>query len=47
MYFYTRNCVPEETTYTHAEIVFTTIFCHLIHKCILIVFGSDRNHLSG
>ncbi len=46
MYFYTRNCVPEKITYTHAEIVFTAFFRNLIHKCILIVFGSDRNYIS-
>ena len=46
MYFYTRNCVPEKITYTYAEIVFAAFFCNLIHKCILIVFGSDRYNLS-
>lgn len=47
MYFYTRNCVSEKTTYTYVKIVFTALFCYLIHKCILIVFGADRNYLSG
>jgi len=46
MYFYTRNCVPEKITYTHAEIVFTALFRNLIHKCFLIVFGSDCDNLS-
>ena len=45
MYFYTRNCVPEKTTYTHSEIVSTPIFRHFTHKCLLIVFSADRYHL--
>lgn len=47
MYFYTRNCVLEKTTYTYAEIVFTTLFCYLIYKCVFIIFGSDRYYLPG
>ncbi len=47
MYFYTRNCVSEKTTYTYIKIVFSALFCYLIHKRVLAVFGTDRYHVSG